>query len=91
MPYINGKGVTQDEKYRLEKWEASHQALTRSANIMFVVLMALVFLSGIIGIVFVLYNLITSGDMGLCAIGWLATASLIIATVLSLFYTRFEV
>lgn len=91
MPYVNGKSVTQEELYKIEKWEESHKSLTKSANIMAAILAVFVFLAGIVGIAFVLYSLITSGDVGLQAIGWLAGTSLTIMVVLSIFFTRFEI
>ena len=91
MPYLGGKSVTQEELYKQERWEAKHVSLTKTANIIAVILLIMIMLAGIIGIGCMLVSLITSNEAGDQIIGWSSAAVLTLMILLSLFFTRFEV
>lgn len=91
MPYIGGKSVTQEELYKQEKWETKHASLTKTANIIAMILLIMIMLAGIIGIGCMLVCLITSDETGYQIIGWSSAAVLTLMILLSLFFTRFEI
>lgn len=92
MPYdANGRGITQEEAYQREKWEAKHKMMGTLANIVTVSFLVMLIIVGFIGTCAFLFDMWESGEAWRQALSLIGAAGLIAAIVISIFFTRFEI
>lgn len=92
MPYdASGRGITQEEAYRREKWAAKQKRMGAIASMTAIVLLAAVLVAGLVGIGAFLFDMWESGEMWKQALALIGSGGFVAAVVVCALFTRFEV